>query len=133
MPAAIRELAAASGQPVPESTGAVVRTALESVAANVRKTLGELDELVGRRIGRIHVVGGGVQNKLLCQMIADAANRPVVAGPVEATAIGNLLVQLMARDGRVDLRSVREVVRDSFDPVTYEPRAAATWDDRLHD
>jgi len=133
MPAAIRELAAASGQPVPESTGAVVRTALESVAANVRKTLGELDELVGRRIGRIHVVGGGVQNKLLCQMIADAANRPVVAGPVEATAIGNLLVQLMARDGRVDLRSVREVVRDSFDPVTYEPQAAATWDDRLHD
>lgn len=131
MPAAIRELASGSGQPVPESTGAVIRTALESVAANVRQTLGELDELVGRRIGRVHVVGGGVQNKLLCQMIADAANRPVVAGPIEATAIGNLLVQLMAHDGRVDLRSVRQVVRDSFDPVTYEPRAAAAWDERL--
>jgi rhamnulokinase len=72
-----------------------------------------------------------VQNKLLCQMIADAANRPVVAGPIEATAIGNLLVQLMAHDGRVDLRSVRQVVRDSFDLVTYEPRAAAAWDERL--
>jgi len=131
MPAAIRELASMSGQPVPESTGAVIRAALESVAANVRQTLTELDELVGRRIGRIHVVGGGVQNKLLCQMIADAANRPVVAGPIEATAIGNLLVQLMACDGRVDLRSVREVVRDSFDPITYEPQAAAAWDERL--
>lgn len=131
MPAAIRELASGSNQPVPESTGAVIRTALESVAANVRQTLRELDELVGRRIGRVHVVGGGVQNKLLCQMIADAANRPVVAGPIEATAIGNLLVQLMAHDGRVDLRSVRQVVRDSFDPVTYEPRAADAWDERL--
>ena len=129
MPAAIRELASGSNQPVPESTGAVIRTALESVAANVRQTLRELDELVGRRIGRVHVVGGGVQNKLLCQMIADAANRPVVAGPIEATAIGNLLVQLMAHDGRVDLRSVRQVVRDSFDPVTYEPRAADAWDE----
>ena len=131
MPAAIRELARSAGEPVPESTGAVVRTALESVAAAIRQTLGELDELVGRRIGRIHVVGGGVQNGLLCQMIADAADRPVVAGPIEATAIGNLLVQLMAREGRVDLRSVRAVVRDSFDLVTYEPRAAAAWNERL--
>lgn len=131
MPAAIRELARAVGQPVPESTGAVVRAALESVAAAIRRTLGELDELVGRRIGRVHVVGGGVQNKLLCQMIADATDRPVVAGPVEATAIGNLLVQLLARDGTVDLRSVRTVVRDSFDPVTYEPQAAAAWSERL--
>jgi rhamnulokinase len=131
MPAAIRELARSAGEPVPESTGAVVRTALESVAAAIRRTLGELDELVGRRIGRIHVVGGGVQNRLLCQMIADAADRPVVAGPIEATAIGNLLVQLMAREGRVDLRSVRAVVRDSFDLVTFEPQAAAAWNERL--
>lgn len=131
MPAAIRELARTAGEPIPESTAAVVRTALESVAAAIRQTLTELDELVGRRIGRIHVVGGGVQNALLCQMIADAADRPVVAGPVEATAIGNLLVQLMAREGAVDLRSVRAVVRDSFDLVTYEPKAAMTWNDRL--
>jgi len=131
MPAAIRDLARASGEPVPDSTGAVVRAALESVAAAIRRTLAELDELVGRRIGRIHVVGGGVQNRLLCQMIADAADRPVVAGPVEATAIGNLLVQLMAREGAVDLRSVRSVVRDSFDPVSYEPQAAAAWHERL--
>jgi rhamnulokinase len=131
MPEAIRALARASGQPVPESTGAVVRTALESVAAATRATLLELDSLLGRRVSRVHVVGGGVKNKLLCQMIADATGRPVVAGPVEATAIGNLLVQLLARDGKVDLRAIRRVVRDTFEPVRYEPKDAARWNDRL--
>jgi len=131
MPEAIRALAKATGEPVPESTAAVVRTALESVAAAVRQTLEELDALVGRRIARIHVVGGGVKNTLLCQMIADATNRPVIAGPVEATAIGNLLVQLLARDGTVDLRAVRAVVRDSFELASFEPRDHARWSDRL--
>ena len=131
MPEAIRSLARAAGEPVPETTGAVVRTALESMAAAIRRTLGELDALVGRRIGTVHVVGGGVQNRLLCQMIADATDRPVIAGPIEATAIGNLLVQLTARDGRVDLPTIRAIVRRSFDPVRYEPRDAARWNARL--
>jgi rhamnulokinase len=131
MPAAIRALAREMGEPEPVSTAATVRAALESVAAGVRQTLGELDGLLGRRVGRVHVVGGGVQNRLLCQMIADATDRPVVAGPVEATAIGNLLVQLMAGDGRVDLRPLRRVGRDTFEPARYEPREAACWRDRL--
>ncbi len=131
MPAAIQTLAKASGERVPESTAAVVRTALESVAAAVRRTLEELDDLLGRRVGRVHVVGGGVKNRLLCQMIADATARPVIAGPVEATAIGNLLVQLAARDGRADLRAMRAIVRDSFELTTYEPRDAERWNDRL--
>ena len=131
MPEAIRSLARSAGEPVPGTTGAVIRTALESVAAAVRKTLEELDELLGRRVERIHVVGGGVKNALLCQMIADATDRPVVAGPVEATAIGNLLVQLIAQDGAVDLRRVRSVVRDSFELAHYQPRDAARWNARL--
>ncbi len=131
MPAAIRALARASGEPEPETTAATVRAALESVAAAVRRTVAELEGLLGRRLGRVHVVGGGVKNSLLCQMIADATGRPVVAGPVEATAIGNLLVQLLARDGKVDLRAIRRVVRDTFEPVRYEPRDAARWNDRL--
>ena len=131
MPDAIRALARQSGQPVPESTAAVVRTALESVAAACRATLGELDHLLGRRVERIHVVGGGVKNPLLCQLIADAADRPVIAGPVEATAIGNLLVQMTASDGAVDLKEVRRIVRDSFELVTYEPKNAAAWNARL--
>ena len=131
MPEAIRALARRAGEPVPESTGAVVRAALESVAAAIARTLGELDALVGRRIGRIHVVGGGVKNRLLCQLIADAADRPVLAGPVEATAVGNLLVQLLARGGSVDLRAVRAVVRDTFEIARYEPRDAARWRQRM--
>jgi rhamnulokinase len=131
MPEAIRALARQSREPVPETTAAVVRTALESVAAAVRRTLGELDRLVGRRISRVHVVGGGVKNRLLCQMIADATGRPLVAGPVEATAIGNLLVQFGGRNGALDLRAVRTVVRESFEPDHYEPRDAARWNDRL--
>ena len=131
MPAAIRALARASGEPEPETTAATVRAALESVAAAVRRTVAELEGLLGRRLGRVHVVGGGVKNSLLCQMIADATGRPVVAGPVEATAIGNLLVQLLAREGKVDLRAIRRVVRDTFEPVRYEPRDAARWNDRL--
>ena len=131
MPAAIRALARATGEPEPETTAATVRAALESVAAAVRGTVAELEGLLGRRLGRVHVVGGGVKNALLCQMIADATGRPVVAGPVEATAVGNLLVQLLARDGRVDLRAIRRVVRDTFEPVRYEPKDAARWNDRL--
>jgi rhamnulokinase len=131
MPAAIRAVAKAAGEPVPETTAATVRAALESVAAAIRRTVIELDDLLGRRVGRVHVVGGGVQNALICQMIADATGRPVVAGPVEATAIGNLLVQLLASNGRLDLRALRSVVRDSFEPVHYEPRDAARWDARL--
>ena len=131
MPEAIRELARRSGEPVPDSTAAIVRAALESVAAAVRRTLGELDELLGRRVSRVHVVGGGVQNRLLCQMIADATDRPVVAGPVEATAIGNLLVQVAGREGPLDLRAIRRIVRESFEPVRYEPRDAARWRARL--
>ena len=94
-------------------------------------TLEELDALLGRRVSRIHVVGGGVKNALLCQMIADATDRPVLAGPVEATAIGNLLVQLLARDGSVDLRGVRAVVRDSFEINRFEPREPGHWAARL--
>ncbi len=131
MPAAIRALARASGQPEPESTAAVVRAALESVAGGIRRTLAELDALLGRRVSRVHVVGGGVQNRLLCQMVADATDRPVVAGPVEATAIGNLLVQLLAVEGQTDLRALRQVVRQTFEPVRYEPRDAARWHERL--
>jgi rhamnulokinase len=131
MPEAIRALAMRAGEPVPESTGAVVRTALESVAAAVRRTLHELDELLGRRVSRVHVVGGGVKNRLLCQMIADATGRAVVAGPVEATAIGNLLVQIAGREGPIDLRAIRGIVRDSFEPEKYEPRDAARWNERL--
>ena len=131
MPAAIQQLAKETGEPIPETTAAIVRTALESVAAACRRTVRELEQLLGRDLTTIHVVGGGVKNALLCQMIADACGREVVAGPVEATAIGNLLVQLTATGNAVDLRAIREVVRNSFDLARFQPKDTAAWDARL--
>ena len=131
MPAAIQQLAKETGEPIPETTAAIVRTALESVAAACCRTVRELEQLLGRDLTTIHVVGGGVKNALLCQMIADACGREVVAGPVEATAIGNLLVQLTATGNAVDLRAIREVVRNSFDLARFQPKDTAAWDARL--
>jgi len=131
MPEAIRELARATGEPVPESPAAITRAALESVAAGIRRRIGELERLIGGSVGHVHVVGGGVRNRLVCQMIADATGRPVLAGPVEATAIGNLLVQLATRRGGLGLTDMREIVRRSFATESFAPRAAAAWDVRV--
>src|SRR5262249_2753095 len=93
MPAALGEFFRRTGQPIPVEPGPVIRCALESLALRYRWVLEKLEALLGRRLDTIHVVGGGCQNELLCQLTADACNRPVLAGPVEATAIGNVLVQ----------------------------------------
>ncbi len=85
--------------------------------------------MLGRPLNRIHIVGGGIQNQLLCQFAADATQRQVVAGPVEATAAGNVLMQAMARGRIGSLEEAREVVRNSFALATYEPGDAAPWDD----
>jgi len=93
----------------------------ESLALKYRYAIEQAESLTGRTIGTVNVVGGGSQNALLCQLTADAARLPVVAGPVEATAIGNVMVQAFAQ-GRVgSLEEMRAVVRDSFEASTYEP------------
>jgi rhamnulokinase len=129
MPARIRAFCAQTGQRAPETDGEVVRTALESLALKYRWVLERLEMMLGRRLGVIHIVGGGSQNRLLCQLAADATRRPVVAGPVEATAAGNVLMQALARGRLGTLDEVREVVRRSFDVERYEPGAAAGWDE----
>jgi rhamnulokinase len=105
----------------------VVRCALESLALRYRWVLEKLESLTGRRLEAIHVVGGGSQNALLCQLTADACNRPVLAGPVEATAIGNMLVQAIGLKLIGSLAEGREVVRRSFEVKRYEPRDSAAW------
>jgi rhamnulokinase len=122
MPAAIRELCRQTNQPVPESEGAVIRCALESLALRYRKVLEMLEELTGKRLDTIHIVGGGSANKLLCQMAANACERRIVAGPVEATAIGNVMLQAVS-DGAVgSIAQAREVIRDSFEVEQYLPQ-----------
>jgi rhamnulokinase len=127
MPATIATLCRESGQPAPESHGAIVRCALESVALKYREVLAYLEQLAGRTIERVHIVGGGTQNQLLCQMAADACNRPVFAGPAEATAIGNCLMQAIAAGDVADIAQAREVVRRSFELVDYEPENDDRW------
>jgi rhamnulokinase len=128
MPAAIRDYCRRTLQTVPADEGAVIRCALESLAVRYRLVLGWLEQLVGGRIETIHIVGGGARNRQLCQATADACHRVVLAGPVEATAIGNLLVQAIARGDLGSIVEARQVVRASFAVDRYEPQNAAAWD-----
>jgi rhamnulokinase len=128
MPQAIRDYCKQTGQPVPQTEGEVIRAALESLALRYRMVLGMLEELVGNRIDTIHIVGGGTQNKLLNQMAADACNRRVVAGPVEATAIGNVMMQAVALGEVGSIAEAREIIRTSFEVEEYRPLNAGLWD-----
>jgi rhamnulokinase len=127
MPQALADYCRRTGQPAPEGEAAVVRCALESLALRYRWVLERLEELTGQKLGVIHVVGGGSQNELLCQLTADCCGRPVLAGPVEATAIGNVLVQAVGLGLLGSLAEAREVVRRSFDVKRYEPRPDERW------
>ena len=128
MPEAIGELCRESGQTPPDSPGGFVRCALESLALRYRQVLGALQQLTGGRIETIHIVGGGSKNELLSQLAADACGRRVVAGPVEATAIGNCLVQAIAAGEIGSIDQARRVVRGSFEMTQYEPQRKLDWD-----
>jgi rhamnulokinase len=130
MPKAIQEFCRETHQPEPQSDGALIRCAYESLALKYRQVLGWLEELTGNRIEVIHIVGGGCQSEILNQFTADACQRPVITGPVEATAMGNLLVQVRASGELSSLAEMREVVRQSSDIKTsYEPGPAPAWED----
>lgn len=128
MPAAIGAFCQETGQPVPADTGAMARCILESLALRYRMVLGWLRELTGAAIQTIHIVGGGSQNRLLCQMAADACNCRVVAGPVEATVIGNVLMQAVAAGDLGSIADARELIRRSFEVVEYTPQDPGPWD-----
>jgi rhamnulokinase len=129
MPTALGEFCRRTGQTVPVGPGAVVRCALESLALKYRWVVDRLETLLQKRIEVIHVVGGGSQNALLCQLTADACGRLVLAGPVEATAVGNVLTQAIGLGLVGTLAEGREIVRRSFETVAYEPRDASRWRD----
>jgi len=128
MPEAIRAYCQRTRQPEPESIGAVVRCCLESLALKYRWVVGALEDLSGRQIDIIRIVGGGSQNRLPCQLTADACSRQVVAGPVEATALGNLLVQAIALGVLPNIAAGRAAVAMSSEQSTYAPRASGDWD-----
>jgi rhamnulokinase len=123
MPGRILACCQATGQPAPEGKAAIIRCVLESLALKYRWVLERIETVVGHRLDPIHIVGGGTQNQLLCQFTADATGRPVIAGPVEATALGNLIVQALALGLVGSLGEGRALIRRSFDVTTYEPAA----------
>ncbi len=116
-----------TNQPVPETVGEVARCVYESLALKYRWSLERLEEIKGQSIGQLNIVGGGIQNKLLNQMVADSLDRRVVTGPVEGAAIGNLLAQAMALGAVKDLEELRQVVRNSEAVNTYEPNHTPAW------
>ena len=129
MPDAIRQYCGQTGQAVPDTHGAVIRCVLESLALRYRDVLESLEQLTGARLETIHIVGGGTQNELLCQLAADACRRLVVAGPVEATAIGNVMIQAIAAGEVGSISQARGIIRDSFDVKEYAPRNPDPWDE----
>jgi rhamnulokinase len=126
MPARIAEFCRSSGQRVPLDPGEMTRVILESLAERYKQVLTSIEKLTGRRIQVIHIVGGGSQNRLMNQLAADITGRVVIAGPVEATAIGNVLIQAMGAGAVRDLKEAREIVGRSFVVERYEGEVASS-------
>ncbi|WOP19324.1 rhamnulokinase family protein [Raineyella sp. LH-20] len=128
MPLRIAEMCREAGEPVPRSRGEHLRCVTDSLALAYARALDDATRLSGKEIRTVHLVGGGSQNALLCQLTADATGRPVEAGPAEGTGLGNMLIQLRAIGAAPqDLTALRAVIRRSFPTVRYEPCAAHPW------
>lgn len=127
MPQAINEYLKETNQAVPENKGEVIRLVLESLALKYRATLDQINDLRGKSIRKLHIVGGGTQNELLNQFTANSCGIPVVTGPVEATAIGNIAVQAVAKKVLPSIVEARKLIRNSFPLKEYIPQAGKTW------
>lgn len=128
MRVALKAYCKRTDQPEPESVGEFVRCCLESLALKYRWVLNALEELLDRNLETIRVVGGGSQNEVLCQLTADACGRTVVAGPVEATALGNIVVQAIATGHLPDLAAGRRAIAASVHQTIYNPALSSDWD-----
>jgi len=128
MPRKIADFCRETGQPVPADIGACVRCIYESLALFYRVTLRRTERLIGKKIERLHIVGGGSKDATLNQFTANAVKIPVLAGPTECAALGNILVQAFTLGHLESHEAAREVVRNSFQLKTFDPQEAALWD-----
>ncbi|GHT17124.1 carbohydrate kinase [Planctomycetales bacterium] len=129
MPKTISEFCRRTGQWVPENPGAVLRCALDSIALKFRHVLEMCEQIGGERIETIHIVGGGTKNRQICQAAADACGRRVVTGPIEATAIGNIMMQAVAAGDVADIAEARQIIGASFGVTEYFPTEISAWND----
>jgi len=127
MPEKIGAYCRETGQPAPETPGQFTRCILESLALLYRRTLDEIESVTGRTVRTLHIVGGGSKSALLNQYAANSTGRDVIAGPVEATAIGNLLIQAIALGHLHSLDELRHVVRDSYPVEVFKPQDGTIW------
>ncbi|WP_405172510.1 rhamnulokinase family protein [Paenibacillus sp. FSL H8-0280] len=125
----IRQYCRDTGQVVPEDQGAIARAILESLALKYRRVLEWTEQLSGQTFNGLHMVGGGIQNRLLCQWTANSIGKQVWAGPAEGSAIGNMAVQWMASGAFKDIWEARKAIRDSFPVTVYEPQDGSIWED----
>ena len=128
MPAAIAAFCLKTGQPAPETHGEVIRTIFEGLALKYRATLDSIIAVSTNPIDKIHIIGGGANNELLCQYASNATNLPVYAGPTEATAIGNIMMQAKALGAVSSLIEIRQMVFDSFETKIFTPEDFGRWD-----
>jgi rhamnulokinase len=129
MPEKICAFCAKTQQAIPQTKGEIIRVTLESLALKYRFVLERLETLTGKRLSPLHIIGGGTKNKLLNQLTANSTGRTVMTGPIEATAIGNILMQAIALGHIANLSEARAVVRKSFSPDIYQPDQRAGWDE----
>ena len=117
-----------TGQKVPETKGEIIRCIAQSLAFKYRQTVEGMEDVTGNKYNVINIVGGGIKDKMICQFTANATKRDVNAGPVEATSIGNVIVQAIAMGAIKDLNEGRQIVRNSFDIAEYTPQDNEAWD-----
>jgi len=128
MPTRIVQYCSQTGQQAPQTAGEIVRCILESLALKYRHVFELTERLSGQSFNGLHMVGGGIQNTLLCQWTSNAIGKPVWAGPSEGSAIGNLVVQWIAQGKYTDIWEARRAIRDSFPMTTYEPEEQDAWE-----
>ncbi|WP_226037986.1 rhamnulokinase [Aquibacillus saliphilus] len=124
---AIRSFCKDTQQPIPETRGQLIRCILESLALKYYWVINRLEHLTGKKIKRIHMGGGAIRNKNLCQLTANATNREVLAGPIESSSIGNAVAQWIALGDIDDLQEARKIVKKSFEVKSYEPESQQDW------
>ena len=129
MPEKVRNYCKKTGQHVPSDMGSIIRVVMESLALKYRNAVEGLEKITGRKVPALHIVGGGCKNTMLSQYTANLLKRPVTSGPVEATAIGNVMCQLIALREVDNLHQAREVVKRSFPIELYNPMDTELWDE----
>jgi rhamnulokinase len=127
MPEAIREYCRKTAQTIPATKAAIARCIYDSLALKYKYTLEQIEKIIRKPVERIHIIGGGANNRFLCQLTADATGLPVIAGPVEATAIGNILMQARGMGYVESLREMRTIVSESCDMIQYLTSKTHDW------